>query len=239
MNASIPKIFVLDGDDLALQAIAKTVVQAGYRVGTFTTACDLMSSDLIPPCCAVLEVQLPDAHGLAIQGELATRHPLVPVIFVTRSPSIQTCVSALQAGAIHYLSKPFEPSVLLGAIQKALEVQIGKFLRFQEHSIFLQKHSRLTHREQEVLKHLVTGALNKQIAGRLGTCEKTIKVHRGRIMRKMAVDSLAELVRLVERTAQQSESQGFFRGGDLSAATRPANIQSLQAQSIQTTKSGN
>ena len=147
----------------------------------------------------VLDFRMPGLDGLGLQEALAAAGRDEPIIFITGHGDVPTCAKAMKAGAVDFLPKPFCDEELLAAIAKSLD-QSRRFCQEREARARIRALvNRLTPREQEVLDGVVGGKLNKQIAAQLGTCEKTVKVHRGRVMRKMGVVSVAELVRLTER----------------------------------------
>jgi FixJ family two-component response regulator len=147
----------------------------------------------------VLDIRLPGISGLDFQRELAVANVHIPIIFITAHGDIPMTVRAMKAGAVEFLTKPFHDQDLLDAIHVALERDRAKRKQEAEIAILVQRWESLTPREREVLPLVVSGLLNKQIAGEIGTSETTVKVHRGQLMRKMGADSLAELVRLAER----------------------------------------
>lgn len=151
------------------------------------------------PACLILDVQLPGLSGLDLQTELANGEPPLPIVFLTGHGTIPMSVKAMKGGAVEFLTKPFEPDALLAAVRLALDRDRDARARLADLAGLRARYATLTAREREVLAHVVTGKLNKQIAGELGTSEQTIKVHRGRVMRKMAVGSVAELVKAAQR----------------------------------------
>lgn len=194
------KVIIVDDDESVLTSIARLVASAGHCVDTFDSGQELLKAVLKAPCCIVLDINMPGLNGLLIQDQLIARDPSVPLIFITGGGTIKDGVQAMKAGAIDVLTKPFEATDLLQAIERALAKQQEDQNRKEETTLFRQRLSALSNRERQVFNLVVKGLLNKQIAGELGACEKTIKVHRGRVMRKMRAKSLAELVRLAERT---------------------------------------
>lgn len=199
------KVMVIDRDSPNLQSTLQTIAATGYRTVGVASAADLLTSlHLQPPCCVVMETNLGERHGLEVLNELKRLPYFVPVIFLTAFPAVQTAIAALKAGAIDYLVKPVDSTELFAVINAAL-VRQAQRLEFDSHvAKYKEGLGRLTDREKEVLLLITKGLLNKQVAARLGTCEKTIKVHRGRVMRKMRATSFAELVQMAERASISS-----------------------------------
>ena len=200
-----PMVFVVDDDPGLRQSLARLIRSAGMEVKTFASPQELLDQGPPPsPGCLVLDVHLPGLNGLELQQELAARKINTPIIFITGQGDIPTSVKAMKSGAIDFLTKPFKASDLLAGIQEAF----NKDRQFRTTQIEIDQiqdrlHS-LTPREREVLNLVVTGMMNKQVAAELGVSEKTIKVHRSRVMRKMQVASIADLVRAAERVKAES-----------------------------------
>jgi FixJ family two-component response regulator len=151
------------------------------------------------PSCLVLDVRLPNVSGLELQQQLATGEVDLPIIFITGYGDIPMTVQAMKAGAVEFLTKPFRDQDMIDAIHQALEQHRISRERRREVSLLQRRYNTLTSREKDVFPLLLNGLLNKQIASELGACEKTIKIHRGQLMRKMNASSVAELVRMAER----------------------------------------
>jgi FixJ family two-component response regulator len=200
MTEADPIIFVVDDDPSVRRALKRLISSAGFQVETFASAQDfLQSSRHDGPACLVLDVRLPGVSGLDLQEQLTAAGLNMPIVFITGHGDIPMSVRAMKAGAVDFLPKPFNDQDLLGAIHLALEKD-KKTRREQAEVAEIQRRvDTLTPREREVFALVVTGLLNKQVAARLGTSEKTIKVHRARVMEKMHSESLAELVRLAEK----------------------------------------
>ena len=198
-------VFVVDDDPGLRQSLARLIRSAGMEVKTFASPQELLDQGPPPgPGCLILDVHLPGLNGLELQQELAARKISTPIIFITGQGDIPTSVKAMKGGAIDFLTKPFKASDLLAGIQEAF----NKDRQFRTTQIEIDQiqdrlHS-LTPREREVLNLVVTGMMNKQIAAELRASEKTIKVHRSRVMRKMQVASIADLVRAAERVKAES-----------------------------------
>jgi FixJ family two-component response regulator len=190
-------VFVVDDDPLLRDSVADLLGSAGWAVQTFGSATQFIESvrpDV--PACLILDVELPDLSGLDLQTELAKSGVGMPIVFLTGRGDIPMSVRAMKAGAVGFLTKPFRKEELFEAINEAL-LRDGEVRRQRSESEELRSRlGTLTPRERQVLALVVTGLLNKQIAGELGTTEETIKVHRGRVMHKMGAGSLADLVRM-------------------------------------------
>jgi FixJ family two-component response regulator len=193
-------VFLVDDDAGVLKALSRLLRAKGYEVRSFTSPKEFLAHhDLSIPGCAVLDVAMPGLDGLALQQTLTAGGSHRPVIFLTGKGDIPTSVRAMKAGAIDFLTKPASDADLLGAIARAEEQDARLRQRREELASIQARMVTLTPREREVLAHVVAGRLNKQIAGDLGTVEKTIKVHRGRMMEKLGVRTVADLVRLAEK----------------------------------------
>jgi FixJ family two-component response regulator len=201
MNTMTPLVFIVDDDDAVRRALARLLGAAGYRVETFASARAFMERGQIDtgPACLILDVQLPDASGLELQHALQASYDTLPIIFITGHGDIPMTVSAMKAGATDFLAKPVSETALLEAIDAALERSVHALANRGEIDAIQRRLDRLTPREREVLVLVVHGWLNKQVAIELGTVEKTVKVHRARVMEKMGANSLAELVRLSDK----------------------------------------
>lgn len=196
-----PSVFIIDDDAAVRRALSRLIKSAGYRLNSFGSAREFLASDCWSqsPACLVLDVRLPDLSGLDLQNELHKVNANLPVIFITGHGNIPMSVKAMKSGAVDFLPKPVQAADLLRAIEQALARAVDDGAERQERESIQSRADTLTPREREVMAWVVEGLLNKQIAFELGTVEKTIKVHRARVMEKMDADSLAELVRLAER----------------------------------------
>jgi FixJ family two-component response regulator len=200
MTASPGTVFLVDDDPAVLKGLERLLRAAGFAVRGFTSPeAFLDQHDPALPGCAVLDLAMAGLSGLDLQRALAARGCDRPVVFLTGRGDIPASVRAMKAGAVDFLTKPVDDEELLTAVRLALD----KDRQAREARIKLEvierRLSALSPRERDVLRHVVAGRLNKQIAAELGTAEKTVKVHRGRVMVKMGVRSVAELVRLTEQ----------------------------------------
>lgn len=200
MTDAMHQVYLVDDDAAVVKALCRLLRSAGYEVCSFSCAEEFMeryNSDA--PGCLLLDISMPGINGLELQQWLVQSHSPLPVIFLTGHGDIPASVRAMKNGATDFLTKPVDENDLLKAIQEASQRQRESLAARAEVQAIQTRLHTLTPREREVLEQVVAGKLNKQIAGDLGTVEKTIKVHRGRVMQKMGVESLAELVRLAER----------------------------------------
>ena len=193
-------VFIVDDDELMRRSTERVVRSHGFAVHSFASARDFLDGARIEgPSCLVLDLQMPDMTGLDLQSELPPRGIEIPVIFLTGHGDIPTSVRAMKAGAVEFLTKPVAPRVLLAAIRAAIEQDRASQRARLELADLRERYDRLTPREREILKLVVSGLLNKQIASELGTVERTVKFHRAHIMEKMRAQSLAELVLIAGR----------------------------------------
>ena len=194
-------VFLVDDDPSVLRAVARLVRSAGWNVETFASAQSFLEREPRDVHgCLVLDVAMPGLNGLELQQALTRSGSSYPIVFLTGHGDIPMSVRAIKAGAVDFLSKPCGDEDLLAAIALALKHSAQAHAARIDGEARTQRLATLTPREHEVMLGVVAGKLNKQIAAELGTVEKTIKVHRARVMKKLAVTSVADLVRLVERT---------------------------------------
>lgn len=189
----------MDDDASVRKALARSIQVADLNVKTFVSAREFLDQDLPEgPGCLVLDVRMPGLSGLDLQAELNSRNIRTPIVFITGHGDIPVSVKAMKGGAVDFLTKPFKASHLLEAIREALKKDERLQTSRGEKAEMQRRLQTLTPREREVLDLVVKGLLNKQIAVELGAAEKTVKIHRGRVMHKMQVQSVADLVRAVE-----------------------------------------
>jgi FixJ family two-component response regulator len=191
-----PVVFVVDDDVSVRESLELLILSEGWQPETFASAEDFLErSPMEGPRCLVLDVTLPDLNGLELQKRIVDRTDM-PIIFITGHGDVPTSVQAMKAGAVEFLTKPFADDVLQDAIRQAIERSRTAVAHESELQALRDLHSSLTPREREIMALVVSGLLNKLIAIELGISEITVKAHRGRVMRKMQVASLAELVRV-------------------------------------------
>ncbi|WP_116813490.1 response regulator transcription factor [Steroidobacter cummioxidans] len=201
-----PTVFVVDDDVSVRESLEGLIAQAGWRPEVFASAEEFMARQReAGPGCLVLDVSLPKLNGLELQQRIAGRSEL-PIIFITGHGDIPMTVQAMKAGAVEFLTKPFGPDVLLGAIDGAIERSRASLAQEADLHGLRGRYDSLTARERQVMTLIVRGQLNKQVGFELGISEITVKIHRGQVMRKMAAPSFAELVNMAARL-------GFATGG--------------------------
>jgi len=201
-------IFVVDDDPSVRCAIERLIGTVGLQVQLFGSAREFLASKLPNVAsCLVLDVRLPGISGLALQRQLVEANVQIPIIFITAHSDVPMTVRAMKAGAVEFLPKPFHDQDLLDAIHLALEKDRGRRQQETELTALRERFESLSPREREVVTMVVSGMLNKQIAAQIGSAENTIKVHRSRAMEKMQANSLADLVKMIERL-QVSSGKG-------------------------------
>jgi FixJ family two-component response regulator len=188
-------VTVVDDDFLVLRALDRLLRSAGFAVQTFSSAQDFLQHRGETSGCVVMDLSMPGFSGLELQQALTDAADHRPVVFISGQGSVPSSVEAMKAGAVDFLTKPVDEDKLLAAVRMAVDKERATREHDGARSEITARVATLTMRERQVLEHVVAGKLNKQIAAELGTAEKTIKVHRARMMRKMQVDSLAQLVR--------------------------------------------
>ena len=202
MNGRPAKVFVVDDDVTICVALSRLIRTAGLHVETFGTAAECLSDDRLKEAdCLVLDVHLPDLSGLELQAKLIGLGLELPIVFITGRGDIPMSVRAMKAGALEFLTKPFDNQQLLDAIEQGIARCQSARLHDEKLIELQRRHQSLTPRERQVFTLVVRGLLNKQIAGELGTAEKTVKIHRSQVMKKMDAASLPDLVRMAEKLA--------------------------------------
>jgi FixJ family two-component response regulator len=199
---SAATVLVVDDDISVRESVADLLRSAGYAVAVYASATAFLHSAAVRgPSCLVLDVELPDLSGLDLQARLGAGQARSPIVFVTGHGDIPMTVRAMKAGAVEFLTKPFDDEALLAAVRTALSRSQAALLADAEGSALRERFESLTPREREVMALVASGLANKQIAAQLGTAEITVKGHRGRAMHKMGAASLAELVRMADALA--------------------------------------
>jgi len=193
-------VFVVDDDVSVREALERLLRVVGFEVETFASAQDFLAHRREnAPSCLVLDVRLPGLSGLELQKRIAEANREIPIVFITGHGDVPTSVSAMKAGAVEFLVKPFSDQDFLDAIQQAIKRdQAARYQNAQLEDL-RRRYESLTPRERQVMQRVVSGLLNKQVAAELGTSEITVKVHRGQVMQKMQADSLVDLVRMYDK----------------------------------------
>ncbi len=205
-----PIVFLLDDDAAVVTALGRMLQASGFAVRSWTSAAEFLEAhDAQTPGCLVTDLRMPDMSGLELQRALFDRGSDRAIVFVTGQGDIPTTVQAMKAGAVSFLPKPVQRAELVAAVQEALRRDAEGRAQHREREDLVRRLASLTPRERQVLDLVATGMLNKQIAAELGAAEKTIKVHRGRIMEKMQVRTATALVGLLSRAERRG---GLQRG---------------------------
>jgi FixJ family two-component response regulator len=200
MSDDTPIVFVVDDDISVRESLELLISFAGWQPELFVSAVEFLAHPRVSvPNCLILDVSLPDLNGLDLQKLIASDRSDMPIIFITGHGDIPMTVQAMKAGAVEFLTKPFDDELLLSAIQHALERSRAALGREVEIQALRACYASLTSREREVMKLVVAGLLNKQVGSKLEISETTVKAHRGKVMQKMKADSLADLVKMAVR----------------------------------------
>ena len=190
-----PTVFVVDDDISVRESVESLIQSAGWEPEVYASAQEFLSRPrALGPSCLILDVNLPDLSGLELQTRVVADRTDLPIIFITGYGDVPMTVRAMKGGAVEFLTKPFEDSALLAAIEQAIERSRAALDLEQGLRVLRARHAKLSRREREVMSLVVSGLLNKEIGSELGISEITVKAHRGKVMRKMEAQSLAELV---------------------------------------------
>lgn len=198
-------VAIVDDDPSFREGVSSLIRAAGWKVETFASAEEFLARPHVDaPSCVLLDLQLPDLNGLDLQKRMAEGNLDIPIVFITGYGDIPASVRAIKAGAVEFLTKPFDKQQLFRAIAEAMERDRHDRQEHAQLREVRQRYNSLTSREQQVMQQVVSGLLNKQIAAELTISEFTVKLHRGRVMRKMQAESLADLVIMAERLGIRS-----------------------------------
>ena len=204
-----PIVFVVDDDVSVRESLELLIRHEGWRPEMFPSAQEFLARQrALVPSCLVLDLSLPGLNGLELQKRVAAERTDMPIIFITGHGDVPMTVQAMKAGAIEFLTKPFNDDVLLAAIRHALDWSRAALAQEAEVRALGERHASLTPREREVMALVVSGLLNKQVGGELGISEITVKAHRGKVMQKMKANSLADLVRMAARLRLDPSPKG-------------------------------
>src|SRR3954467_2196320 len=200
MNSESPIVFVIDDDESVRKGLKRLLQSADYECETFNSASTFLSRPLHPGAsCVIVDVRMPGLDGIEFQKTLIQRRRQEQLVFISGHGNIPMCAEVMKGGAVDFLTKPFKSRDLLECLQRAIARSVEQRRTAAERNEVLSRLDTLTPREFEVMQLVITGMLNKQIGAELGMAEKTVKVHRGRVMQKIGVTSVPDLVRLVER----------------------------------------
>lgn len=204
-------VFIIDDDSSVRKGLTRLIRAAGLNVESFVSAREFLDSEYLKrPGCIVLDVQMPEMTGPELQNELNKTEYCMPIIFLSGHGDVPTTAQAMKKGAVDFLTKPVDGNDLIKAIHISLEKDIMNRNINTERAIINEKMNTLTPRELEVMTYVITGILNKQIAGEMTISEETVKIHRGRVMKKLGIVSLAELVRLCKTVGIAQAKQNYL-----------------------------
>jgi FixJ family two-component response regulator len=200
MPDGLETVFVVDDDGAVRRGLARLLRSVGFKVESFASGGELLARDPYDGVgCIVLDVRMPELDGMGLQTQLADKRVDLPIVFLTGHGDIPMSVRAIKKGAFDFLTKPVDEDVLLTSVRQALlQHRVARAERLEAEALRARADA-LTPREQEVLRAVIAGALNKQIAARLGIAEKTVKIHRGRVMQKLGASTVAELIQVSQR----------------------------------------
>jgi FixJ family two-component response regulator len=202
-------VFVIDDDESVRKGLKRLLTSANYECEVFKSASDFLGRSPHPAAsCVIVDVRMPGLNGIDFQQTLIQRRREEQLVFITGHGNIPMCAQAMKAGAIDFLPKPFKPTELLKCVERAIDRSAEQRHRAAEKNHARHLFDSLTPREFEVMQLVITGLLNKQVGAELGMAEKTVKVHRGRVMQKLGVTSVAELVRLAQTAGVASPAKG-------------------------------
>jgi len=200
MTGATPLVFVIDDDESVRKGLKRLLRSADYESEVFESAPDFLARPPHPgPACVIVDVQMPGVNGIDFQQALIRRRREEQLVFITGHGNVPMCARVMKAGAVDFLPKPFKPRELLKCVEQALDRSAEQRRRAAERNDARRLLDLLTPREFEVMQLVITGMLNKQVGSELGVAEKTVKVHRGRLMQKLGVTSVAELLQLVQK----------------------------------------
>jgi FixJ family two-component response regulator len=214
MATAKPFVFIVDDDAWIRESLETLIQDQGWRPETFASAREFLDRPRVStPSCLVLDISLPGLNGLELQKRVAAERTDMPIIFITGHGDIPMSVGAMKAGAVEFLTKPFNDEVLLAAIREALERSRLALAQEAEMQELRERYASLTPRERDVMALVVSGLLNKQVAGDLGITESTVKAHRGQVMQKMKANSVADLVKMTARLHQSATTKHSMSTG--------------------------
>jgi len=214
MATAKPIVFVVDDDVWVRESLETLISDEGWRPQTFASAQEFLDRPrALVPSCLLLDISLPGLNGLELQKRIAGERTAIPIIFITGHGDVPKTVQAMKAGAVEFLTKPFNDEVLLTAIRQALERSRLALAQEADTQELRDRYASLTPRERDVMALVVSGLLNKQVAGDLGITESTVKAHRGQVMQKMKANSVADLVKMTARLHKSAATSQSMNSG--------------------------